>query len=170
MYFESHRDHRLAAGQRRTSWLHATCILAVRCVCFMGASACRQEIPNTARFHAVSCVLFAVYLLGAPPVDIPGSSVCCRYVIRVVEAIACMTCSSDLRPFSVLSQVKATTVLKRDTIKVEVRPPKVTCEGLVLKGVRRCITSSVNVSMVVYMYNTIPRVQDTPIYLELVYT
>ena len=56
----------------------------------------------------------------------------------MVEAIACMTFPSDLRPFSVLSRIKAITVLKRDTTKVEIRPRLLACHGVVLKWVHHC--------------------------------
>ena len=48
-----------------------------------------------------------------------------------------MTFPSDLRPFSVLSRIKAITVLKRDTTKVEIRPRLLACHGVVLKWVHR---------------------------------
>ena len=49
-----------------------------------------------------------------------------------------MAFSSDLRPFSVLSRIKAVTVLKMDNTKVEIRAGLLACHGVVLKWVHHC--------------------------------
>ena len=43
--------------------------------------------------------------------------------------------TSDLRTILAWSPIKAITVLKRDKTEIEIRPPKVACHGVALKGV-----------------------------------
>ena len=57
------------------------------------------------------------------------------------RAIAWMTVSSDLRPFSVISRIKAITVLKRDETKVETIPRLLACLEVDLEWVHHCMRS-----------------------------
>ena len=52
-----------------------------------------------------------------------------------------MTFFSDTRPFSVLSRIKAITVLKKDKTKVDMRPGILACQGVVFKWVHDCIAN-----------------------------
>lgn len=49
-----------------------------------------------------------------------------------------MPFSSDLRPLSVVSRIKAIAVLKRDTTKVEVISGLLACPEVVLKWIDHC--------------------------------
>ena len=57
------------------------------------------------------------------------------------EAIACMTFPSDIKPFSVLSRIKAITVLKKDKTEAKIRPGLLACHlsrGGLKKGLPYC--------------------------------